>query len=356
MSFELDIRAVGEESKSGDAIALRFGNLASRLTQNVVVIDGGFASTGPEMIEFLADFYDTDQIDLVISSHPDSDHTAGLIPLVENLKVGELWMHRPWAYESDVYSYVLTGSSKRTFTNSMKRALSTAWDLEKAAKRRGVPITEPFEGLTWADGVLRVLGPSQAYYSELASNFGISAVATLAAKLKAAVTAAKERVVDLWDEEALVEPDSDAVSNRNNSSVILQASLGERTVLLTGDAGVPALEGALDARDALGFDQADFTQLPHHGSKRNVGPKIMTRLLGDTVSAGEVSSAEAFVSAAKNGRPKHPSQRVLNAACRRGVLPFVTAGESMLLSSSDRSRKNWTPKPPEPFLAEFEEE
>lgn len=356
MSFEVDVRAVGEESKSGDAIALRFGDLTSSRSQNVVVIDGGFASSAADLTKFLNEFYDTDDIDLMISTHPDGDHTAGLIPLVENLKVGELWMHRPWQYENEVYSYVQKGSSNRAFSGSMKRALSTAWELEKAANRRGVTIVEPFEGLTWGDGALRVLGPSEEYYSELAQDFGITAVEALAAKLKAAVTTMKERVVDLWDREALVEPDSNAVSNRNNSSVILHMALGEETVLFTGDAGVPAIERAMDVRDALGVEKADFTQLPHHGSKRNVGPKIMSRLLGDPVSEGETSMREAFVSAARKGRPKHPSQRVLNAACRRGVKPFVTAGVSMLLSSSDRSRPDWSPKTPESFLPDFEEE
>lgn len=356
MSFDVDVRAVGEESKSGDAIALRFGDLTSSRTQNVVVIDGGFASSAADLVNFLDEFYDTGDIDLMISTHPDGDHTAGLISLVENLNVGELWMHQPWQYESEVYSYVLKGSSKRAFSDSMKRALSTAWALEKVAKRKGVNIVEPFEGLTWGDGVLRVLGPSQEYYSELARDFGTTAVEALAAKLRATVTKMKEHVVDLWDQEVLVEPDSDAVSNRNNSSVILHASLGEESVLFTGDAGVPALERAMDVSDALGLEKADFTQLPHHGSKRNVGPKIMSRLLGDPVSEGEVSTREAFVSAARNGKPKHPSQRVLNAVCRRGVKPFVTGGVSMLLSSSDRSRPGWSPMTPESFLSDFEED
>jgi beta-lactamase superfamily II metal-dependent hydrolase len=355
MSYEVDVRAVGEESKSGDAIALRFGDLTSSRSQNVVVIDGGFASSAADVTNFLDEFYDTDDIDLMISTHPDGDHTAGLIPLVENLKVGELWMHRPWQYESEVYSYVLKGSSNRAFSESMKRALSTAWELEKVAKRKGVTIVEPFEGLTWGDGALHVLGPSQEYYSELARDFGTTAVEALAAKLKAVVTTMKERVVDLWDQEGLVEPDSDAVSNRNNSSVILHATLDE-SVLFTGDAGVPALDRALDVRDTLGIDNATFTQLPHHGSKRNVGPKVMTRLHGDLVNEGNVSAREAFVSAARKGSPKHPSQRVLNAAWRRGVKPFVTAGVSMLLSSTDRSRPGWSPMTPRPYQSDFEEE
>ncbi|MBF4307570.1 MBL fold metallo-hydrolase, partial [Vibrio anguillarum] len=46
MGYEIDFLGVGEESKSGDAIALRYGNLhGHRDEQTVVVIDGGFQST-----------------------------------------------------------------------------------------------------------------------------------------------------------------------------------------------------------------------------------------------------------------------------------------------------------------------
>ena len=45
MGYEVDVLGVGGESKSGDAIALRWGNLyGSREEQKVVVIDGGFGS------------------------------------------------------------------------------------------------------------------------------------------------------------------------------------------------------------------------------------------------------------------------------------------------------------------------
>lgn len=329
--------------------------MSSQHVQSVVVIDGGFSSSAQNFIAFISDHYDTDTIDLVISTHPDGDHTGGLIPVLEEFKVGELWMHRPWEYESEVYSYLLKGSSNRRFTDAMKRALSSAWELEKAAKRRGIPITEPFENLTWADGAFRVLGPSQSYYEELAKDFGTTALEALAAKLSAAVTKAKERVVDLWDNEALVEPAADAVSNRNNSSVVLHVQLDDASVLFTADAGVPALTRALDAADALNLETARYVQLPHHGSKRNVGPTIMNRMLGDPVVEGTTSMREAFISAAKKGKPKHPAQRVLNAARRRGVNPFVTAGRSMLLSSSDRSRPNWSAMTPEAFISVYED-
>ena len=43
MGYEVDIIRVGQESKSGDAIAMSWGSLSgSRAEQEVVIIDGGF--------------------------------------------------------------------------------------------------------------------------------------------------------------------------------------------------------------------------------------------------------------------------------------------------------------------------
>ena len=42
--FEIDFLPVGDKSKSGDAICMRWGNLHDPLKQNVMVVDGGFLS------------------------------------------------------------------------------------------------------------------------------------------------------------------------------------------------------------------------------------------------------------------------------------------------------------------------
>jgi len=47
MAWEVDFLAVGEGEKSGDAIALRWGNLSGpRTEQTIFVIDGGTQDSG----------------------------------------------------------------------------------------------------------------------------------------------------------------------------------------------------------------------------------------------------------------------------------------------------------------------
>ncbi len=55
MAYELDFLPIGDGERSGDAIALRFGNLAvpkqqDPTQQTVVVLDGGTKESGAELV------------------------------------------------------------------------------------------------------------------------------------------------------------------------------------------------------------------------------------------------------------------------------------------------------------------
>lgn len=82
-------------SKSGDAIGIRYP-----IGQNwsVHLVDGGYATTAPEIAQFIRGTYGTDLINHVVVTHPDRDHAEGLAPILEEFRVGTLWMLRPWDY------------------------------------------------------------------------------------------------------------------------------------------------------------------------------------------------------------------------------------------------------------------
>jgi beta-lactamase superfamily II metal-dependent hydrolase len=77
-----------------------------------------------------------------------------------------------------------------------------------------------------------------------------------------------------------------------------------------------------------------YIQVPHHGSKRNVGPTVLDRILGPK-KAQEAFDKTAFVSAAKDGEPKHPARKVVNAFQRRGAKVFATKGSGLYQHSKD---------------------
>jgi len=359
MAYEVDIHAVGEESKSGDAIAIRFGDLSDPTKQFVVVIDGGFQKSGEKLVERIKNDYGTTYVDLVISTHPDADHVNGLSVVLENLNVGELWMHTPWNINDEVKKMAeerdlntLLGSN-----NKLRKSLQAAYDLEQLAIKKGVKIVEPFEGTSAFNNVIHVLGPTLDYYYELTGEFDTSSV-SIASIFGSIVEKIKETISERWDEDKLEDPAEDAVSARNNSSVITLLQM-EKNFLFLGDSGVPAIEKAANYADSQGFDLArkiHYMHVPHHGSKRNLGPTILDRIVGKKVAKGEKINKTAFISAAV-GHPKHPSKRVKNALLRRGVDVAETCGEDHCYRSADvATRPGWGPITYVEFADTYEEE
>src|SRR5271170_4583966 len=86
--YEIDFRQV-HTAKSGDAIGIRY-----QIGQNwfVHLVDGGYATTAPELSNFIRATYGTKVINHVVVTHPDRDHAEGLAPILEEFDVGALWM------------------------------------------------------------------------------------------------------------------------------------------------------------------------------------------------------------------------------------------------------------------------
>ena len=356
MDYEIDFLSVGEDSNSGDAIALRYGHFTSDpANQRVVVIDGGYAGNGPDLVEHIKSYYGTKRVDLVVSTHPDQDHIGGLTAVLDDLDVGELWLHRPWEHAERIRDMFEDGRiTDQSLGQRFRASMEQAWELEKKACRMGIPITEPFAGTN--DGRLYVLGPMERYYEELLVQFGVAKPAASASagasSLSVLVRVAKAvaRVVtETWTGERLRAPAPDAVSPRNNSSTVMLLDLDDERVLFTADAGVPALERAADWAEAGGvvWSNVKKIQVPHHGSRRNVGPTILDRIVGVPVGRDDPPTKSAIVSCAKDGAPKHPARKVTNAFIRRGATVCKTAGSGFCWRSSNvPMRPGWGPATP----------
>ena len=233
--------------------------------------------------------------------------------------------------------------------------------MESLAKKKGIAIVEPFSNTLKATDHFCLLGPSTDYYEELLESFRpaeeLAPGKSFLEKVAARAEKALKWVAETWSGETLVEPDEEASSAENNSSVILLFRDGVRNFLFTSDAGVPALTRAADYAASVGTDlkAVGALQVPHHGSKRNVGPAILDRLLGPK-NKEEKFSKVAIVSASKGGDPTHPSRRVVNAFMRRGARVYQTKGKALWHHSKDApARDQWGNATALPFYEEVEE-
>jgi hypothetical protein len=272
--------------------------------------------------------------------------------VVNELYVGELWIHQPTV---DRINYLVAAATARSEGRKerlqrLTRSLSDVDDLVSLATRRGVLVREPFTGVASADGRFWVAGPSKSYYDGLVEDFrSYERTGGFLAKVWEFARRVSETLFhETLDEESETSPE-------NNSSAITILEVDGRASIFTGDAGADALHGAADTLASAGFDWSTvrFMQVPHHGSQRNVTPSVLERYLGKAVQYEMTKTA--FVSCAPDGKPKHPNSKVVNAFIRRGADVFETAGQGKWHSHDGPTRSGWGPATPLSFSDEVEE-
>lgn len=337
--------------KSGDAICLRYGNLSGgRDEQTVIVIDGGDKAAGEAMVAHIKAHYGTDDIDYVVSTHPDADHASGLAVVMEEMNItGALLMHRPWEHAPDIKDAFSDGRwTDRGLEEKIQKSLTHAHELEAIAERRGIKIIEPFQGVGNSDRSIRVLGPSKEFYQEMLVNFRSTPTpktesGLLNVILQKGVDAVKY-VEDTFDIDIL-DDDTDTTSAENNTSVIMLLTIGDKRLLFTGDAGKTALLHATTHAEGLNIPLTGmaFLDVPHHGSRRNINSKILKKI-----------SADVACVSATGENPKHPSKRVTNALKKNGAKVYVTRKEGFLHHFQGNSR-GWGAAAEEVFHTQVED-
>jgi beta-lactamase superfamily II metal-dependent hydrolase len=358
MAYQVDFLPVGEGEHSGDAIALRFGDFSDPMTTQVVVIDGGFQSSGEALVKHITEVYNTTYVDVAVSTHPDRDHSSGLSVVLEELTVGQLWMHKPWEHTEDIKHMFKDGRvTDMRVAEGIRRSLEDVRWLETLADRKHVPIVEPFWGVQDNTQTLMVLGPTREFYESLLPNFRCTPAPkfeSLYSLLLGRAGGLAVKVAEKIGIETLQEPEG--THAENDSSVIMILVHSNDCILFTADAGVPALTEAVGRLEALGFDfnRLRIVQIPHHGSKRNVGPNILDRLLGPK-RADDAILRRAVVSVSPDAEEKgHPSRRVTNAFRRRGARPQGTFGQGIMFQK-DAVRPGCYPLPDIPFYEDVDD-
>ena len=345
MPYEIDYISVGEGERSGDAIAMRFGNLnGTRDEQIIIVIDGGFKESGERLVEFIQHYYgNTDRIDLVISTHPDADHSLGLIAVLEKMKVNTLLMHKPWEYAEVIENLFKDGRITASgLEDRIEKSLQQAKDLEALALKQGTQIVEPFQGLTGYNGIMHILGPSQDYYKNLIPLFRSTPEPIKTLDYLAPVRRITKDTINWISDHIgidLLNDDEDTTPAENNASTIILFNIDGHKLLFTGDAGKTALLQAIDYAKSQGTELNDlnFLDVPHHGSKRNLSSKILKF----------IKAGVAFISAAKES-PKHPAKKITNALQKNGTKVFVTR-ENGLCHHYQGTDRGWVAAQEEPF-------
>lgn len=342
--YEADFIPVGTGEKGGDAAAVRVWD--DNGAQLVFVIDGGTKDSGKALVSHIQTHYRTSTVNAAISTHPDGDHSSGLVEVLENLQVQNLFMHQPWDHAVNIkHLFENSALTHLGLQRKIREELQFAHDLKKIADRKGIPIIEPFAGGRYYEGLMHILGPSIGHYQQMLPHFRSTPDAAapaplplsgLLAQLGAKINDAIEFVAETMAVETLTD-EGGHFSAENSSSTVVLFTFGEHKLLFTGDADIEALTQATLYAASQGISLADLHLLdvPHHGSKHNVGPTILNVIRTKT----------AHISAPPSS-PKHPAKKVVNAFIRRGSVVQTTQGKGICYRSDNATlRAGWSPAP-----------
>ena len=332
MDFEIEFFRVGEASRPGDAITVRYGNSG---IYEVMVIDGGTEDSGVSIVKHVREVYGPDTIiSHMVSTHPDSDHSSGLRHILEELPVDNLWVHSLWHHAGQTVGFFEdTRWTPEGLAEVIKEEYPIIADLFEIAEQKGIPVYEPFAGNQI--GPFTVLSPTRWSYQHLMPQFRKTPAPNVElikqrnmwleqtqpsglGLIRKAVEKVMEWVPEQWGFELLQE--GGVTAAENETSTVLYGDFDSSKVLMTADAGINALRWACDyAEEAqLDLEALNFIQVPHHGSRRNVSPTILDRIVGPKLPQDSPEKKKAVVSAPKDDE-SHPRRVVMNAFLRRGA-------------------------------------
>lgn len=301
MGYEVDFLPV---TAGGAAISVRWGVPGD---YKILVFDGGTAISGERLVAHIERLYMSSRVDYLVSSHPAPDHVAGLAVVMRKLRVGELWMHRPWLYSS-----------------ALRRTLGTAYALEREALSQGIPVHQPFAGASI--GAFTVLSPHRDWYADaLVPDFdhgpGRAGHRSEAGQLAALLGTPGRLMLPSGPDAA-----------RNESSAVLYADFDGRGVLLSGRAGVRGLGAAADRAERFEMQlpsRLRLLQLPDRGNAGNLSTFVLDRIVGLPLRRSlSQYTKSAFISVGLDGNDE-PNRTVTDALARRGMASFSTRGMSL---------------------------
>jgi hypothetical protein len=359
--FEIDFLDI-DSNRSGDAISIRYQLDHKTYIQ---VVDGGFQDTGEKITDHINTYYnDPDFIDSVVVSHPDGDHAGGLRKVLEEFKIGELWMLRPWIFADELIDRFSRFTSVENLIKRLKEIYPNIATLEELANAKNIPIYEPFQGEEV--GAFVAMAPARERYLDMIIESEKTPEATKEEQTLAAsavdmfLEKAAAKVVTLiraiWGAETF---SPNETSPENEMSIIQYANLCGNRILLTGDAGRAGLMEAANYAPYVGLELPgiDRFQVPHHGSRRNVSTEILDCWLGPRLESKHAEGEKKFtaiISAAKKDKD-HPRNAVIRAVIHRGAKAVTTQGKNLRTHHNAPKREGWSSAKPVPYPEQQEE-
>ena len=260
----------------GDGILIYLG-------QTQILVDGGPNGSIIGCLERHMPFWDR-SIELVVLTHPQSDHYGGLINVFENYEVGTLLASEA---DSSTAGYGV---------------------LKEVVGSKGVLVVNPRGGMKMRLGLmsLDVVWPQQSVIARSECDVAISGDCFATAR----------------NDNSGVLGTVDYPGDLNDLSVVTHLRYGEFDVLLTGDIG-PKVIDEIVASGRVG--DVEYLKVPHHGSKNGLTQELLNA----------VTPEIAVISAGVKNRYGHPHREVIEMLRQAGIDVYRTDEEGDVEVVSD---------------------
>ncbi|EJG03205.1 ComEC/Rec2 family competence protein [Flavobacterium sp. F52] len=287
--------------KDGDAIVIKAYNDEDSL---LIVIDGGKKSYSSKVINELekcCDEMEKEGPDLVVCTHYDSDHIAGIIAIIDHFKnkIKKVWVHQPQGVLKDslnaaplVLEHIENNQKVLTTTDAYllhqnylsaehhdeyKLIIETVEDLNillDKIQAYQIITEEPIVGECKIEGweEIKVIGPKRNYFDKV---FG---------KPQSLLQLFQDEYIHLIKQNILKENFTSAdpcsllktrsdITATNKASAIIRFDCEDGRYLFTADAGIESLKETEGYPESI--KDVRFLKIPHHGSNNNISKELI---------------------------------------------------------------------------------
>ncbi|MBK7691373.1 MAG: hypothetical protein IPK62_02970 [Bacteroidetes bacterium] len=307
MEYNIDFLYVGD----GDAIIIWARN--PQVQDFVFFLDGGNAGNGQKIVDHYntlirPHLYDKRLIGF-INSHPHADHINGLVEVIEILK-SEI----NFGIYNDPVECITQEHKDRIHQSYIENEdpdithLYETFEkieiLNELCVNYGIKRYNAYsDDINFFGGSFKILSPSKDFYVNLVQYFSdVDFLKTVDYSRKTLPYITEEENLQPC---AIVDAANDASPENLTGTVIQLIDSENRKYILTSDAGIDAFE----YMETDGFDPENIVlvQLPHHGSRRNINTKWLSKF------------NPTYYIASAAGNAKHPRRAVIN--CIKRNLP-----------------------------------
>jgi len=236
----------------GDAILITYKNIQ-------ILTDGGPDNKVTNCLSRYMPFWDR-KIELVISTHPDADHSTGLIEVLKRYKVDNIMI------------------------NPIDSGTPTIKALENQVGSHGIPITHPVEGMGIGVGLIRldIVSPSQDLVNGLTDKIEGNKLGFFT-----------------------------PLEGTNVYSIVYRLDFGNFKALFPGDIN-SSVSDRLASENKIGT--VNYIKIPHHGSNDGLTENLLKALMPKM----------AIISVGKNNLFGHPTPQIIKMLTEQNIKIYRT--------------------------------